>query len=78
MSAGCDVIMWRRPAMVVLVLACGTLIYYHCGVRNRNFVALISDLLFVISYALGAPGPHLPLSQPHDFASGSVWVASVS
>jgi len=51
--------------MAVLVLACGTRIYYHFAVRNRNFVALISDLLLVISWAPGAPGPHLPLSQPH-------------
>jgi hypothetical protein len=42
--------------MAVLVLACGTLIYYHCAVRNRNFVALISDLLFVISWALAHLG----------------------
>ncbi len=56
MSAGCDVIMWRRPAMAVLVLACGTLIYYHCAVRNDNIVALISDLLFVISWALAFLG----------------------
>ncbi len=46
--------------MAVLVLACSTRIYYHFAVRNRNFVALISDLLLVISWALGAPGPHLP------------------
>jgi hypothetical protein len=56
MSAGCDVIMWRRPAMAVLVLACGTLIYYHCAVRNRNIVALISDVLFVISWSLALLG----------------------
>ncbi len=42
--------------MAVLVLACGTLIYYHCAVRNRNIVALISDVLFVISWSLALLG----------------------
>jgi hypothetical protein len=61
--------------MAVLVLACGTRIYYHCAVRNRNFVALISDQLLVISWALDAPGPHLPAFSTSLDPSG--WQVSV-
>lgn len=56
MSVGCDVVMWRRPAMATLLLACGTLVYYHCGFRNRNIVALVSDVLYVTTWSLAVVG----------------------
>lgn len=56
MITGCDVVMWRRPAMAILVLACGSLVYYHCGFRNLNLLSLISDVLFVITWSLAVLG----------------------
>lgn len=42
--------------MAVLILACGSLVYYHCGFRNLNMVSLISDVLFVITWSLAVLG----------------------
>jgi hypothetical protein len=56
LQMSCDVVMWRRPAMALLVLACGSLVYYHCGFRNHNLVSLISDVLFVITWSLAVLG----------------------
>lgn len=56
MSVACDICMWRRPEMAALVLACGTLVYYHCGYRNLNLLALLADVLFVMAWSLAVLG----------------------
>lgn len=42
--------------MAVLVLACGSLVYYHCRFRHLNIVSLISDVLYVITWSLAVLG----------------------
>eukprot|EP00897_Mesotaenium_endlicherianum_P000743 jgi/Mesen1/1066/ME000123S00238 len=55
-SPVCDVLLWRRPVTAVMVLATGTLVYYHCTALNRSIVALVADVLLVLACAGGAIG----------------------
>ncbi|KAK6915203.1 Reticulon [Dillenia turbinata] len=41
-------------AMIVLV--CGSLVYYHCAYRNASLVSLISDVLIVLLCSLAILG----------------------
>ncbi|KAM7253872.1 hypothetical protein ACFE04_031554 [Oxalis oulophora] len=40
----------------LVVLVCGTLVYYHCMFRNSNLVSLFSDLLIVLLSSLAVLG----------------------
>ncbi|KAL4205320.1 hypothetical protein AMTRI_Chr01g114020 [Amborella trichopoda] len=40
----------------VVMLICGTLIYYHCAIRNSSIVSLISDVFIVLLCSLAILG----------------------
>ncbi|XP_050382359.1 reticulon-like protein B23 [Argentina anserina] len=40
----------------VIVLICGTLVYYHCAHRNSSLVSLVSDVLIVLLCSLAILG----------------------
>lgn len=40
----------------VIVLLCGTLVYYHCAYREASVVSLLSDVLIVLLCSLAILG----------------------
>ncbi|KAL5549864.1 hypothetical protein UlMin_000040 [Ulmus minor] len=40
----------------VIVLVCGTLVYYHCAYRHASLVSLLSDVLIVLLCSLAILG----------------------
>ncbi|KAF3432328.1 hypothetical protein FNV43_RR27068 [Rhamnella rubrinervis] len=40
----------------VIVLICGTLVYYHCAYRNASLVSLVSDVFIVLLCSLAILG----------------------
>ncbi|KAK9726785.1 hypothetical protein RND81_05G236900 [Saponaria officinalis] len=58
-----------RGGKAVVMLISGTLIYYHCSLRNSSFISLISDVFLVILSSLAILGllfRHLHISVPVD------------
>ncbi|GMH03877.1 hypothetical protein Nepgr_005716 [Nepenthes gracilis] len=54
---------------VMILMICGTLVYYHCAYRNSSFVSLISDVFIVILCSLAILGllfRQLNISVPVD------------
>ncbi|KAJ7298247.1 hypothetical protein O6H91_Y007700 [Diphasiastrum complanatum] len=51
-----EILMWKRPGMALLVLACGSLVYYHCVARNCSLVSLVCDVIMVFSCSLAILG----------------------
>lgn len=67
--ASCEVVMRKRPVLALLLLACGTLVWYYCGPLQRNAVSLFSDVLLTFVCSLGLLGVlcrHLRLTIPVD------------
>ncbi|XP_057834557.1 reticulon-like protein B23 [Cryptomeria japonica] len=59
----------RKPGITLVLMACGTLVYYHCAILQTTLVSLICDVLLVIlcSFAvLGLMFRHLTVSVPVD------------
>ncbi|GAB4841868.1 Reticulon-like protein B22 [Ancistrocladus abbreviatus] len=53
----------------VILMICGTLVYYHCAFRNSSFVSLLSDVFLVILCSLAIIGllfRQLNISVPVD------------
>lgn len=40
----------------LIVLVCGSLVYYHCAYRNSSLVSLLSDVLIVLLCSLAILG----------------------
>ncbi|KAL9228439.1 hypothetical protein vseg_004022 [Gypsophila vaccaria] len=58
-----------RGGRAVVILISGTLIYYHCSMRNSSVISLISDVFLVILSSLAILGllfRHLNISVPVD------------
>nr|GMD88250.1 reticulon-like protein B22 [Ipomoea batatas] len=41
-----------RNGKPVIVMICGSLVYYHCAYQKSSFVSLISDVFIVLLYSL--------------------------
>ncbi|KAJ7962659.1 reticulon-like protein B22 [Quillaja saponaria] len=53
----------------LIVMVCGTLVYYHCAYRNSSLVSLVSDVLIVLLCSLAILGllfRQLNISVPVD------------
>ncbi|KAJ7515879.1 hypothetical protein O6H91_22G032700 [Diphasiastrum complanatum] len=64
-----EIVLWRRPGMALLVLACGSLVYYHCTARNCSLVSLVCDVIIVFICSLAILGMlfrHLNVCVPVD------------
>ncbi|XP_015894155.3 reticulon-like protein B22 [Ziziphus jujuba] len=46
----------RQVGRAVIVLICGTLVYYHCAYRNASLVSLVSDVFIVLLCSLAILG----------------------
>eukprot|EP00249_Psilotum_nudum_P017949 c26566_g1_i4 orf=658-1167(-) len=67
--AGDGVLSTHKSGMRMVVLACGTLVYYHCAFRDRSLVTLVSDCLIVLMCSLAVLGMlfrHCNVSVPID------------
>ncbi|GMY38242.1 reticulon-like protein B22 isoform X2 [Fagus crenata] len=43
-------------ALIVIVIVCGTLVYYHCAYRDASLLSLLSDVLIVLLCSLAILG----------------------
>ncbi|KAI3988056.1 hypothetical protein MKX01_011845 [Papaver californicum] len=53
----------------LILLICGTLVYYHCAYRNLSLLSLISDVLIVLLCSLDIIGiffRHISITVPVD------------
>ncbi|CAM6098393.1 unnamed protein product [Calypogeia fissa] len=67
--AACEVVMWKRPVLALLLLGSGTLVWYYCGPLQRSALSLMCDVLLTFVCSLGLLGVicrHLHLSIPVD------------
>lgn len=55
MAVGCELNLSRLGIGVVLLI-CGTLVYYHCIIRSYPFVSLVADVLIVLLCSLSILG----------------------
>ncbi|XP_024522526.1 reticulon-like protein B23 isoform X2 [Selaginella moellendorffii] len=51
-----SLLLWKRPGLSALVLACGSLLYYHCTARNCSLVSLTCDVVIVLVSSLAILG----------------------
>lgn len=59
----------RKPGMPLVILICGSLVYYHCAICNASMVSLLCDVLIVLlcSFAvLGMLFRQMNVSVPVD------------
>jgi hypothetical protein len=59
----------RKPGMPLVLLICGSLVYYHCAICNSSMVSLLCDVLIVLlcSFAvLGMLFRQMNVSVPVD------------
>uniref|UniRef100_A0A0D6QXI0 Reticulon domain-containing protein n=1 Tax=Araucaria cunninghamii TaxID=56994 RepID=A0A0D6QXI0_ARACU len=58
-----------KPGIPIILLLCGTLVYYHCAVLHTSVVSLACDVLVVLlcsAAVLGMMFRHLNVSVPVD------------
>lgn len=68
MVLGCE-LNSSRVGMGIILLTCGTLVYYHCVFRTYNLVTLAADVLIVLLCSLAVLGllfRHCNVSVPID------------
>lgn len=46
----------NEAGKVVIVMTCGSLVYYHCAFRNSSLLSLLSDVLIVLLCSLAILG----------------------
>eukprot|EP01018_Ginkgo_biloba_P027893 Gb_36106 [translate_table: standard] len=56
MAMECRSVIMGKPGMPVVLLICGTLVYYHTAIRNSSMVSLICDVLIVLLSSLAVLG----------------------
>ncbi|PSR96245.1 Reticulon-like protein [Actinidia chinensis var. chinensis] len=58
-----------RESKALIVMICGSLVYYHCAYRESSFVSLVSDVFIVLLCSLAILGllfRHINISVPVD------------
>lgn len=45
-----------EAAKPLVLLLCGTLVYYHCALRDSSVVSLVSDVFIVVACSLAILG----------------------